>query len=366
MNKIFDFLKKNKFHFIGWAAFIAYEASVVGFFTSEFLRPIDYFVPYVLNISLFYVHALIIVPFALNQQKNKIITLMLLLILEVAVYATLLLFVIPAILKTWNIHLVTILKLEFQYYITRIWRLIYFLGLSTTYYLFRRLERENRRNIKLNRMQFINVIERKNAEKELIKSNYNQLRAQINPRLLFKVLTFLHEKTKRTSERASNAILVLSEMMRYSLADLDNKDFVLVSEEAEQVKNLIYLNQLRFDNKIYIDFVYSKEAAEVRIIPLVLLTLVENMFKHGNLSVPENNASINIYVEDKVLQIKTVNSLTSYRNNVGYNSGLENTKKRLEFTYGSTSSLKYVLDNDKKCFIVLVKIPVLSMISSKG
>lgn len=361
MNKIFDFLKKNKFHFIGWAIFIAYEICVVGLFTGEFLRPIDYLVPYILNISIFYIHALIIVPFALNRQKNKIITLMVLLILEFAVYVALLLFVIPSTLKIWNIYLVPTLKFEFQYYISRTFRLIYFLGLSTTYYLFRRLELENRRNIKLNRIQFINIIERKNIEKELIRSNYNYLKAQVNPRLLFNVLTFLHNKTKKTSEKAANAILVLSEMMHYSLTDLDKKDVVLVSEEVEQVKNLIYLNQLRFDNKIYIDILCSREAAKLKIIPLLLLTLVENMFKHGNLSVSGDKALISIYIEEGVLHIKTMNLLAINRNGGGHNSGLENIKKRLELAYGKTSSIACTIDN-KNCFMAEIKIPASSLI----
>jgi two-component system, LytTR family, sensor kinase len=361
MGKILDFFKANKFHFIGWAVFITYEASVAGFITGKFLRVIDYFVPYSLNISLFYFHALIVLPFALNRPKNKVAVLTFAVVLEFLAYAMLALFVIPAILKLLDIYLVPVLKFELQYYIRIIFRVVYFLGLSTTYYLFRRLDLESKRSMRLDRLQFLNVIERKNIEKELIRSNYNYLKAQVNPHLLFKVLTFLYDKTKKTSEKAANAILVLSEMMRYSLVDLDKKDTVLVSEEVEQVKNLIYLNQLRFDNKIYIDILCSREVVKLKIIPLVLLTLVENMFKHGNLSVPGDKALISIYIEEGVLHIKTMNLLAINKNGDGYNSGLENIKKRLELAYGKTSSIACTIDN-KNCFVVEIKIPALSLI----
>lgn len=70
--------------------------------------------------------------------------------------------------------------------------------------------------------------------------------------------------------------------MDYAL-DNSKKDLVQLSEEIEQIENVINLNRLLFGKKLTLEFKKRIADQEVKIIPIILLTIVENVFKHANL-----------------------------------------------------------------------------------
>ncbi|MFC6100156.1 sensor histidine kinase [Olivibacter domesticus] len=349
MNKIFDFLKENKLHFIGWALFMTYEVSVVAVLTGKFGIFGDYVTFYLIHCLTFYIHALIVLPYALSRRKNRIVILCFIIVLECISH-------ILIIRSVSLLGLISTRTFDPKTFAETIWRFLYFVALSTTYYFLRRLDVENRRNMALEKTRFLDIIEKKDMEQELIKSNYAYLRARINPHFLFNLLNFIYQETKTTSIETSKAILGLSEMMQYSLGGLQ-EEFILVSDEIEQVENFIYLFQLQFDNKLQIDFNYSKEVMHLEIIPLVLLTLVESLFKNGDLTSLRSKAALNLHVEDDVFHIKTINSIQDNRPEVEYHLGFENIKKRLALAYGNSEFLEYFVD-EHNYFVVQIKIPI--------
>lgn len=362
MNKPLAFFKENKFHFIGWVLFMIYEVSALWFVAGIFSGVGAYFGGYVVDISLFYIHALIVLPFVSNQHENKFIALCFMLILECILYvfsdyAIKLIEVCSSGLSVQIIGVVT-----HEYYVKITWRFFYILGISWIYFLFRQFYAETNRNNKLERVRYQHIIEMKDLQKDLASANYGYLSAQINPRFLLNLLDVFYKETKDVSKKASKAILVLSEIMHYSLEDLEKKEFVLVSDEIRQVTHLIYLNQLRFDGKLLISFNYSKEVVHLKIIPLVLLTLVENMFKHGDLITLGNKGSIDLYVENNIFYILTENAVNVNKRVEGYNAGLDNINKRLAFAYNNSAELEYFVD---MCgyFVARVKIPISSLMN---
>ena len=93
-----------------------------------------------------------------------------------------------------------------------------------------------------------------------------------------------------------------------------------------------------------------------KIAPLVLISFIENAFKHG--VNPEENSDIviDIDINDSILQMLVTNSKvkTVNGNILKNNIGLENTKNRLQLLYPSKHDL--AIKEDEKEFIVLLKI----------
>ncbi|WP_439879686.1 hypothetical protein ACSX1A_10905 [Pontibacter sp. MBLB2868] len=88
--------------------------------------------------------------------------------------------------------------------------------------------------------------------------------------------------------------------------------------------------------------------AGLKIIPLVLLTLVENVFQHGDLTNSVYPARITIHYTDQVLRVTTTN-LISPTTRTGHQIGLENIRTRLALAYQETASLQANAD-EKGCF----------------
>ncbi|MNT79463.1 hypothetical protein D3C72_2187970 [compost metagenome] len=88
---------------------------------------------------------------------------------------------------------------------------------------------------------------------------------------------------------------------------------------------------------------------------MVLITLVENIFKHGDLLNEIYPAEISIKAESSKLIIETANLIKDTKDSSGLNSGLENIKKRLTYTYGKDAEFKYAV-TDGNCFSVRLAI----------
>lgn len=182
-------------------------------------------------------------------------------------------------------------------------------------------------------------------EKEKMQANYLFLKAQINPHFLHNTLNFLYAKSLPYSSELSEGILTLSAIMRYSLnKEEDEEGKVLLTSEIEHVHNIIKIQQLRFGNALQVRFNIQGCTDNLRILPFILITLVENAFKHGELK----NADFPVRLELQIDEQHKLHFHCSNRKNTGPKElstgiGLDNTRKRLELAYGERYSL-YIKD----------------------
>ncbi|QIL41745.1 hypothetical protein G7074_22250 [Pedobacter sp. HDW13] len=79
---------------------------------------------------------------------------------------------------------------------------------------------------------------------------------------------------------------------------------------------------------------------------MVVITLAENMFKHGDLLKEASPAEISIKLGQGKLIIETANLIKEVKDNSGLHSGLENIKKRLNYTYGNDAAFEYATGAD--------------------
>jgi len=133
--------------------------------------------------------------------------------------------------------------------------------------------------------------------------------------------------------------------MRYSLykeEDVDGK--VLLTREIEHVHNIIKIQQLRFGNALQVVFTIQGDTEGLRILPFVLITIVENAFKHGDLKDPGHPVTLNLSIDEGgKLRFHCVNKKKSGPKELSTGIGLENTRRRLDLAYGEKYSL-YIKD----------------------
>lgn len=187
-------------------------------------------------------------------------------------------------------------------------------------------------------------LEQSNAllEKQQLQTEYAFLRSQINPHFLQNTLNYFYSKSLSCSEELSSAILTLSEIMRYSLNTKTTETTALLTDEIKQVNNLIAINQMRFNNRLNIEFTEEGDPEGIRILPLVLITLVENAFKHGELGNPEHPLKISLQVSgsQQSLSFTVSNQKKLGPKDHSHGIGLENIRRRLQMVYGSDASLE--------------------------
>jgi sensor histidine kinase YesM len=181
------------------------------------------------------------------------------------------------------------------------------------------------------------ILEAQKMQLEMEKSqaNLNFLKAQINPHFLHNTLNFLYAKSLPYSPELSEGILTLSDIMRYALSEGNARDGKApLKDEIEHVRNVIKINQLRFSNTLNVNFEVTGVVSEATIISFVLITLVENAFKHGDLKTQEYPIDIRLNVNGSRLYFYCRNKKKTGSKELSTGVGLENIKKRLDLAYG--------------------------------
>jgi LytS/YehU family sensor histidine kinase len=171
------------------------------------------------------------------------------------------------------------------------------------------------------------------------------LKSQINPHFLFNSLNNIYSLAYQKSEKTPEAILKLSEIMRYMLYE-SNEDKVELSNEIRYLENYIELQKLRFKDNIYIKFEINGDPLGLMITPLVLISFVENAFKHGIATDSENPISISLNLTDGKLLFHVSNIKSSMNKDITGGIGLQNVQRRLSLIYKDRYRLQIDDTND--------------------
>lgn len=177
-------------------------------------------------------------------------------------------------------------------------------------------------------------------EVDKAQANFKFLKSQINPHFLHNTLNFLYAKSLPYSAELSEGILTLSDIMRYALNEATGSDDKApLKDEIEHVRNVIKINQLRFNNNLNVNFEVNGIVNGIEIIPFLLITVVENAFKHGDLQKAEYPIAIKLTVEHNRLSFYCHNKKKTGPKEISTGLGLDNIRNRLDFAYGTTYKL---------------------------
>jgi len=276
----------------------------------------------IIDIGLFYVNYLVLIPRFLNKKlysKYVVAILTTLVVFGVGKYG-LGLFLKPYVLMHGKV------EIGFgEFFLSTTVTNIIFLLLSAA--------------LKFTVDWFLNERIQRDLENQRLSAELAFLKSQINPHFLFNSLNSIYSLAYQRSATTPDAILKLSEIMRYMLYDCnDNK--VDLSKELQYLQNYIDLQKIRFSDKAYIDYKVEGKIVNQQIVPLLLIAFIENAFKHGVANDPLTPIRLLIDVDDEHLHFYMQNKKHTNNRDASGGIGLNNVKRRLNLLYPN----KYNLD----------------------
>lgn len=173
------------------------------------------------------------------------------------------------------------------------------------------------------------------------------LKSQFNPHFLFNTLNNLYGLSKRNNAHASEYILRLSGIMRY-IVEESKSPVVLLSSEIKLLEDYIDLEKLRYDERLTVTFEKDVQYNQ-HISPLLLITFVENAFKHGA-SEQAGQSFIHIKLKSNHQHIKFSIENSTSNSGMQENNGISNAKKQLSLIYNNRHQLD--IDNKDNIFSV--------------
>ncbi len=184
------------------------------------------------------------------------------------------------------------------------------------------------------------------AEREKTSSELKALRSQINPHFLFNSLNSIYSLSRRKSDLAPEAIVKLSDVLRYVIYDAETSKIDL-KDEIGFLQKYINLQQLRMEENLKLEVVTEGELNNQKIAPLLFLPFVENAFKYAPQSENEDKfITIRWKIEGPEINFEVVNSygeLAVNENEKYKGIGIKNVIKRLEILYPDKHKLEISL-----------------------
>ena len=205
------------------------------------------------------------------------------------------------------------------------------------------------------------LLKSETLERQLSESRLTALRMQLNPHFLFNTLHSVATLVRlKEREKAITVLSLLSSMLRYTVYD-GSKNMVTVGEEIDFIKGYLSIEEIRFQDRLRVDWNIEAETMEGMIPNLLLQPLVENSIKHGLKHSEEGVLSIHLKRTDQSLIINI------HDNGVGLPAGwsvdsckgigLRNTIARLENIYNGKHQIKITSNSGMQGTQVKIVIP---------
>ncbi len=195
-------------------------------------------------------------------------------------------------------------------------------------------------------------------EKEKLETELNFLKAQFNPHFLFNTINSIFFLIPKDPQLASATLARFSELLRYQLYEC-NEPKIPLDNEITYLKNIIELEKLRKNSDLEVRVTINQTATkDLYIAPFILLTFIENAFKHVSKHKETSNwieVNLNI-ITGQTLEFRVRNSADTSGDTSALMSsggiGLANTQRRLELVYPDKHTLQ--IDSKTGVFDVLL------------
>ncbi|GMN11280.1 histidine kinase [Croceitalea sp. MTPC9] len=267
------------------------------------------------NIFLFYIQVFWLVPKMYMQQKKAIYYL-----LSISICI-----VISLIEIYFDYILYDVFKIydtdEFMdnFSVTVFVNLFY--SVAGFYYIFRHAHKKSEK-------------EKQSLIEESFKAELKYLKAQLNPHFLFNGINNIYHLIGKNDTLAKDTLLQFSELLRYQLYESGNQ--ITLEKELDFVLQYIKMEKTRKGSDIQLTYNIEFENSTKKIVPLLLIPIIENAFKHCSNHINNNENSIDISIKEVggKLSLHCTNTLDSVtgKNAVG-GIGLTNVKRRLSLVY---------------------------------
>lgn len=206
--------------------------------------------------------------------------------------------------------------------------------------------------------------EEKESNRQRLEAELALLKSQTNPHFLLNSLNTIYALAGAGSERTAEAVMRLSDMVRYILYE-GNQPFVPLGKEVEYLQNYVALQKLRLPANVAVDFDARVTEIQLPIEPMLLITFVENAFKHGVSTATDCSISVKLVTARGGLQMRVKNRV--FQRNAGQTDvfsglGLANTVRRLTHNYPNRHELH--IKNDGSTHLVELDIQLKNELDS--
>jgi hypothetical protein len=198
-----------------------------------------------------------------------------------------------------------------------------------------------------------NQNEKKTLENANLNAEVNFLKSQINPHFLFNTLNSIYSQAHNRSEHTEYSILKLSELLRYMLYE-SGEEKVLLEKDIQYLTNYIALQRLRLSSKVTINYTVAGSLDAHVIAPLLLISFIENAFKHGISYSHSSVINIHLQVFEETLTLEVTNPVIKFDTFTPGGLGLKNVTRRLDLLYPG----KYWLNTSQENNLYIVNLKI--------
>jgi hypothetical protein len=203
---------------------------------------------------------------------------------------------------------------------------------------------------------FLAERQKEKAEKETLRTELSLLKSQVNPHFLFNTLNNIYAMAITESEHTADAVMKLSQIMRYILHEAEHET-VPLQKDLEFLQRYIDLQKFRLSEKVTLDYRVQGDGQLLRIAPLLMIPFVENAFKYGVSTREKSHIGIDIRIRENVVTLYVENtkhalSAAATMDNTGI--GINNARRRLALLYPGRHEL--TISDDTARFVVSLKI----------
>ncbi|WP_026714397.1 sensor histidine kinase [Flavobacterium daejeonense] len=338
-----------RYHILFWIVYFIFNTFRWGSYFNDYLYSLKTnLLGFPIHMSLCYLNIFILMPYLLFRKKYffYIITLLAVIFLMVVVKFNLTYFLINH--NVWPEGPEYIDSLSLNYCIDMMLGELYVITFVTAIKITFDFLEEHKR---------VTDLEKSQLETELL-----FLKSQISPHFFFNTLNNIYSLSVEKSNKTPKIILKLSELMRYMLYETQSKKQSL-ENEILCIQNYLDLERIRHDERLEVNMYISGDIQDKEISPMLLLTFIENSFKHGaNKNVGNVKIDIKFKIKEDYLYFSVSNPMPTVTNHVDkFNKssgiGIENVKKRLELGYNK-NDYKLSIKNKNNIFVVKLKIKV--------
>lgn len=176
----------------------------------------------------------------------------------------------------------------------------------------------------------------KETEAARAQAELKNLRNQINPHFLLNTLNNIYALTAISAERAQEAIMELSKLLRHMLYEYQEPT-VPLKEEVDFIRNYVSLMKLRMPAGVDVAFEVNCKECDLRISPMLIISLVENAFKHGISPTEPSFVRIQVFIDktkrEVTFDIRNSNFPKTQQDRSGHGIGLQQVERRLQLIY---------------------------------
>jgi len=188
-------------------------------------------------------------------------------------------------------------------------------------------------------------LSREQLSREKSDTEIRLLKAQINPHFIFNSLNNIYSLSYTKSDDTPEAVLKLSDMLRYVYYDC-NRDEVSLGAEVEYIRNYMAFQQMKSPHEQDIELVNEGIDESYRIAPMLFIPFVENAFKYSKIEDQQGAwVKIELKTDKKELSFHIRNTHPAYGKIAGSGMGIQNVQNRLELTYPGQHHLEIKDEN---------------------